>query len=320
MNYLIQARKLSKHFTLRGGKILKAVDEIDLALSPGETLGLVGESGCGKSTVGRTLVGLYPVTSGEIAYRGKNINILSKTEKRNFTREAQIIFQDPYASINPYMTIGDVIAEGIDNFKLSTGSQRKERIIQLLEIVGLRSEHISRYPHEFSGGQRQRVGIARALAVEPSLIVCDEPISALDVSIQAQVVNLLAELQQQFQLTYLFISHDLSMVRYISNRVAVMYLGKIVELADCASLYAEPKHPYTQGLLAAIPVPDPDVEFNKRPQLLTGEIPSPLNPPSGCRFSSRCPKRMPHCSTLPPPVSQLTEGHSVACHLYSPDE
>jgi len=315
MSYLIEVRNLKKYFDLRGGKTLKALDGIDLALAEGETLGLVGESGCGKSTAGRTLVGLYSATSGEIFYKGRDIRELNKTEHREFVRTAQIIFQDPYASINPYMTVGDIIAEGIDNYKLLRGKARRERIYELLELVGLNRGHITRYPHEFSGGQRQRIGIARALAVEPGLIVCDEPISALDVSIQAQVINLLSKLQRRFELTYLFISHDLSMVRYISNRVAVMYLGKIIETAPSEALYAQPRHPYTQGLLAAIPIPDPEIESARAAPLMEGEVPSPLSPPEGCRFSTRCPKRMTDCKRTEPPLIEVADNHYVACHL-----
>lgn len=316
MSMLIEAVNLSKHFQVRGGQVLKAVDKVDLSLKPGETLGLVGESGCGKSTAGRTLVGLYKATEGNIYYKGSDIRSLTREKSREFVREAQIIFQDPYASINPYMTVGDIIAEGLDNFRLSRGKERQERIYQLLNLVGLQRDHITRYPHEFSGGQRQRIGIARALAVEPKVIVCDEPISALDVSIQAQVVNLLAELQKKFKLTYLFISHDLSMVRHISDRVAVMYLGKIIEIADCSSLYSNPLHPYTQGLLSAIPEPNPKTEFSRTAGMMQGEIPSPLNPPMGCRFSSRCPQVKTICREVEPESTQQSPDHSVCCHLY----
>jgi oligopeptide transport system ATP-binding protein len=315
MSYLIEARNLKKYFDLRGGKTLKAIDGIDLSLAEGETLGLVGESGCGKSTAGRTLVGIYNATSGAIFFKGRNVLELNKTERREFVRFAQVIFQDPYASINPYMTVGDIIAEGIDNYKLLRGKARQERIYELLELVGLNRDHITRYPHEFSGGQRQRIGIARALAVEPGLIVCDEPISALDVSIQAQIVNLLSNLQRRFGLTYLFISHDLSMVRYISNRVAVMYLGKIFETASSEALYLRPRHPYTQGLLAAIPVPDPEIESARVAPLMEGEVPSPLSPPEGCRFSTRCPERTSACKHTEPRLIEVAEKHFVACHL-----
>ncbi|MBU2510461.1 ABC transporter ATP-binding protein [bacterium] len=317
MSYLIEARNLKKHFTLRGKKVLKAVDNVDIAIAPGETLGLVGESGCGKSTVGRTLVGLYKQTAGEIYYKNENIQHLDKQKNREFIRKTQIIFQDPYSSINSYMTVGDIIAEGIDNFKLFKGKERQERIYELLELVGLNKDHTTRYPHEFSGGQRQRIGIARSLAVEPDFIICDEPISALDVSIQAQIVNLLSDLQKKFKLTYLFISHDLSMVQYISDRVAVMYLGKIVETANCDSLYSDPHHPYTKGLLASIPIPDPEIEFSRSAQVMTGEITSPLNPPPGCRFSTRCPLKKQICEEQAPPNVPISDSHFVACHLYT---
>ena len=317
MSYLIEARNLKKYFALRGKKTLKAVDNVDIAIAPGETVGLVGESGCGKSTVGRTLVGLYKQTAGEIFFKDENILQFDKKKQRDFTRKTQIIFQDPYASINPYMTVGDIIAEGIDNFKLFTGKDRQERIYELLELVGLNKDHITRYPHEFSGGQRQRIGIARSLAVEPDLIICDEPISALDVSIQAQIVNLLSGLQKKLNLTYLFISHDLSMVQYISDRVAVMYLGKIVETADCNALYSNPSHPYTKGLLASIPVADPEVEFSRSAEIMTGEIASPLDPPPGCAFSTRCTFKKAICEQQAPPNVSIAKNHSVACHLFS---
>lgn len=310
---LLQAESLKKHFLLPGLGTLKAVDGIDLALYRGETLGLVGESGCGKSTVGRTLVGLYEPTEGTVRYRGRDTATLTGSARRDFVRSAQMIFQDPYASLDPRMTVGDIVAEGIDIHRLCRGRERTERVLELLALVGLGRNHADRYAHEFSGGQRQRVGIARALAVDPSILVCDEPISALDVSIQAQVVNLLASLQERLDLTYLFISHDLGMVRYISNRVAVMYLGRIVEHAPTETLYTEPLHPYTRALLSAVPLPDPDRERNRQRILLEGDVPSPIDPPPGCAFFSRCPEASAHCKESSPSLKDLGGGHFVAC-------
>lgn len=310
---LLQAESLKKHFLLPGLGTLKAVDGIDLALYRGETLGLVGESGCGKSTVGRTLVGLYEPTEGTVRYRGRDTATLTGSARRDFVRSAQMIFQDPYASLDPRMTVGDIVAEGIDIHRLCRGRERTERVLELLALVGLGRNHADRYAHEFSGGQRQRVGIARALAVDPSILVCDEPISALDVSIQAQVVNLLASLQERLDLTYLFISHDLGMVRYISNRVAVMYLGRIVEHAPTETLYTEPLHPYTRALLSVVPLPDPDRERNRQRILLEGDVPSPIDPPPGCAFFSRCPEASAHCKESFPSLKDLGGGHFVAC-------
>jgi oligopeptide transport system ATP-binding protein len=310
---LLQAECLKKHFLLPGLGTLKAVDGIDLALYRGETLGLVGESGCGKSTVGRTLVGLYEPTEGTVRYRGRDTATLTGSARRDFVRSAQMIFQDPYASLDPRMTVGDIVAEGIDIHRLCRGRERTERVLELLALVGLGRNHADRYAHEFSGGQRQRVGIARALAVDPSILVCDEPISALDVSIQAQVVNLLASLQERLDLTYLFISHDLGMVRYISNRVAVMYLGRIVEHAPTETLYTEPLHPYTRALLSAVPLPDPDRERDRQRILLAGDVPSPIDPPPGCAFFSRCPEASAHCKESSPSLKDLGGGHFVAC-------
>jgi oligopeptide transport system ATP-binding protein len=313
---LLSVSNLSKIFQLKAKKTVKAVDGIDLDLYQGETLGLVGESGCGKSTAARVMVGLYEASDGEIFYKNKNIKNFSKVEKKEFIRAAQIIFQDPYASLNPYMTVGDIVSEGIDNYRLFKGNARTARIQELLERVGLSAPHLLRFPHEFSGGQRQRIGIARALSIEPEILVCDEPISALDVSIQAQVVNLLVDLQKKFDLTYLFISHDLSMVRYISSRIAVMYLGKIIELMP-KERFKEPMHPYTKGLLEAIPVPDPENSFLKDRTFLEGEPPSPLNPPSGCRFSPRCKEICGEkCRRLPPPLVEIENNHMVACWQY----
>ena len=313
---LIEVRNLKKHFNVGRGLTLKAVDGISFTIKEGETLGLVGESGCGKSTAGRTIIGLYDLTDGEIIFDGMDVSRLSKQEKRQFTRSAQMIFQDPYASLNPRMTVTDIIGEGIDIHGLYKGEERQKRIYNLLELVGLRREHANRYPHEFSGGQRQRIGIARALAVEPKFIVCDEPISALDVSIQAQVVNLLEDLQDEFGLTYLFIAHDLSMVKHISDRIAVMYLGAIVELAESNELYEKPLHPYTQALLSAVPIPDPAVEKGRKRIMLEGDVPSPINPPPGCKFQGRCKMAQDICRQKTPELVEVTEGHFVACHLY----
>lgn len=311
---LLQAQELRKHFSLPGLGTLKAVDGIDVSLRRGETLGLVGESGCGKSTAGRTLVGLYEPTSGTVRFRGEDTATLSGADRKAFIRSAQMIFQDPYASLDPRMTVGDIVAEGLDIHGLCRGKARTERVCDLLALVGLGKSHADRYAHEFSGGQRQRIGIARALAVDPALLVCDEPISALDVSIQAQVINLLVDLQERLDLAYLFISHDLGMVRYISDRVAVMYLGKIVETGPSESLYAEPLHPYTQALLSAIPLPDPDRERHRRRIVLEGDVPSPIDPPAGCPFFGRCPRASGDCASECPPLSDTGGGHSVACH------
>jgi oligopeptide transport system ATP-binding protein len=312
---LIQVRNLKKYFQVGKNATLKAVDDVSFDILKGETLGLVGESGCGKTTCGRTVMGLYEATAGEILFDGHDVSKLNKKEKKDFARRAQIIFQDPYASLNPRMTVGDIIGEGIDIHNLYTGQERTNRIYELLQLVGLNKEHASRFPHEFSGGQRQRIGIARALAIEPDFIVCDEPISALDVSIQAQVVNLLIKLQNELGLTYLFIAHDLSMVKHISDRVGVMYLGTMVELASSADLYDKPLHPYTQALLSAIPVPDPEVERNKKRIPLEGEVPSPINPKPGCRFAPRCRYAKPICSEKNPEFKEVEPNHFVACHL-----
>ena len=278
---------------------------------------MVGESGCGKSTCGRTVVGLYDATGGSVLYEGKDVHKLKKDEKLQFKKNAQYIFQDPYASLDPRMTIGDIIGEGMDVHQMhSNEKERTARIHELLELVGLNPEHAVRYPHELSGGQRQRVGIARALAVEPEFIVCDEPISALDVSIQAQIVNLLIELQENLDLTYLFISHDLSMVKHISNRVAVMYLGAIVELASSEELYKNALHPYTKALMSAIPIPDPDIESKRERIILPGDVPSPINPPRGCKFQGRCKYAMPICKEKAPELIDQGDGHFVACYLH----
>lgn len=318
---LIEVNNLSKFFvtarTLLGAPhaVVKAVENVSFAVAAGETLGLVGETGCGKSTVARTLVGLYTPTAGEVLFRGQDVHVaLSGPEGDQFRRRVQMIFQDPYASLNPRMTVGDIVGEPLDIHSLATGSERRDRIVHLLGQVGLSAEHANRFPHEFSGGQRQRVGIARALAAGPEFLVCDEPISALDVSIQAQVVNLLQDLQAEYGLTYLFVAHDLSMIKHISRRVAVMYLGTLAEIAPVDELYTNPQHPYTQALLSAIPIPDPMVEKGRRRVILGGDVPSPLNPPPGCKFHTRCPRAFDRCRSETPPL--LAHGdHFVACHL-----
>ncbi|MED4779729.1 oligopeptide/dipeptide ABC transporter ATP-binding protein [Brevibacillus choshinensis] len=311
--HLVEVNGLKKHFTLGTGSTLKAVDGVSFSIRKGETLGLVGESGCGKSTLGRTLIRIYESSEGEALFQGKNVHQLSRKEAKQFNRDVQMIFQDPHASLNPRMKVGDIIAEGLEIHDLSR-SDRTGRVVELLEQVGLRPEHAKRFPHEFSGGQRQRIGIARALAVDPQFIIADEPISALDVSIQAQVVNLLEDLQEDRGLTYLFIAHDLSMVKHISNRIGVMYLGKLVELAESFELYREPLHPYTQALLSSVPVPDPTAKRERI--VLQGDPPSPANLPSGCRFRTRCPHSMSECSAAEPLWKEAAPGRWVACHLY----
>ncbi|CAK7033562.1 oligopeptide/dipeptide ABC transporter ATP-binding protein [Tissierella sp.] len=312
---LIQVKNLKKYFKVGRNSMLKAVDDVSFNIYKGETLGLVGESGCGKTTCGKTVMGLYEATGGEVVYDGVDIHSFNHREKKEFTKKAQIIFQDPYSSLNPRMTVGAIIGEGIDIHGLYKGKEREEKIFELLETVGLNKEHASRFPHEFSGGQRQRIGIARALAIEPEFIVCDEPISALDVSIQAQVVNLLIELQKTRGLTYLFIAHDLSMIKHISDRVGVMYLGSLVEFATSGSLYKNPLHPYTQALLSAIPIPDPNEEKEKKRIPIDGEIPSPINPLPGCRFASRCKHAMEICNKEMPSLIEVDNEHFVACHI-----
>ncbi len=309
---LIEVKNLKKYFNVGARLTLKAVDDVNLQINQGETLGLVGESGCGKSTLGRTIVRLYEPTEGEIIFDGENI---TKVNRKKFSKNAQMIFQDPYASLDSRMTVSDIIGEGIDIHNLMRGKERAERIGNLLQIVGLLREHGNRFPHEFSGGQRQRIGIARALAIEPKFIVCDEPISALDVSIQAQVVNLLMKLQSNLGIAYLFIAHDLSMVKHISNNVAVMYLGKIVEMADSRELYKNPLHPYTKALLSSIPIPDPIVEKNRKQIPLEKEISSPINPKEICRFKERCSCIIKKCESEPPKLKDVGNGHKVACHL-----
>lgn len=317
---LLEVKDLVKHFPIRQGVIftkqvgaVQAVDGISFNVHKGETLGLVGESGCGKTTAGRVILRLIEATSGQVIFDGKNVPSLPKDELRELRREMQIIFQDPYGSLNPRMTVGDIIGEPLHIHKLAKGPDKEKRVREILEVVGLSAFHARRFPHEFSGGQRQRIGIARALAVDPRLIICDEPVSALDVSIQAQVINLLQDLQNEFGLTYLFIAHDLSVVKHISDRVAVMYLGKIVELTDKGELYRNPKHPYTQALLSAIPEADPTLK--KERILLKGDVPSPINPPTGCRFHTRCPKVMDICKVQEPEFVDSGDGHFVACHL-----
>lgn len=312
---LVEIKDLKKHFEVGKDAILKAVDGINLEIYKGETLGLVGESGCGKSTAGRTIIRLYDATDGQVIFDGKDVHTMNKRELKEFAKETQMIFQDPYASLNPRMTVGDIVGEGIDIHGIYKGKKRMARIYELLEIVGLNKEHASRFPHEFSGGQRQRIGIARALAIEPKFIVCDEPISALDVSIQAQVVNLLIKLQREMGLTYLFIAHDLSMVKHISDRIAVMYLGHIMELTTSKELYDNPLHPYTQALLSAIPIPDPEIERKRERIILEGDVPSPINPPTGCKFVGRCRYAMDICSQVTPEFKEVKSGHFVACHL-----
>jgi oligopeptide transport system ATP-binding protein len=317
---LVEAKDLYKYFPIYAGLTsrhvadVRAVDGVSFTIQEGETLGLVGESGSGKTTIGRLLLRLLPATNGEIDFEERNILTMNRGDIRRLRRSVQIIFQDPFASLNPRMSIGEIVGEPIRIHGLAKGKDVDDRVRELLGLVGLQPYHANRYPHEFSGGQRQRVGIARALAVQPRFIVCDEPVSALDVSIQAQVINLLEDLQEKFKLTYLFIAHDLSVVRHISTRVAVMYVGKIVELAYRDDLYENPLHPYTQALLSAIPIPDPAVEKRRKRIVLTGDIPSPVNPPPGCRFHTRCPLAFDRCKTEVPPLREYAPGHFAACH------
>lgn len=318
---ILEVKDLCKYFPakkglFKGKSYVKAVDRVSFTLRRGETLGLVGESGCGKTTTGRTILKLYEPTGGQIIFNGQDITKYSSKEMVPLRKKMQMIFQDPYASLDPRMTVGDIIGEAIDIHKLLKGEARTERIRSLLSKVGLMSDHINRYPHEFSGGQRQRIGIARALAVEPDFIVCDEPISALDVSIQAQVINMLEELQEELGLTYLFIAHDLSMVKHISTHIGVMYLGQMVEKGESNEVYNNPKHPYTQALLSAVPIPDPIEAKNNRRIILEGDIPSPIDPPLGCRFKGRCKCAKPICSEVDPVLKEVEHGHFVACHLY----
>ncbi len=320
-SHLVEVKNLVKYFPLLAGVMrrkiadIKAVDNVSFNIRQGEVLGLVGESGCGKTTVGRCVLRLYDITAGNIYFQGKDITIVQGEELRKLRRDMQLIFQDPYASLNPRMTIGDIIGEPLQVHNLVTDKEYKQKVAELMELVELEPRMVDRYPHEFSGGQRQRIGIARALATRPKFIVCDEPVSALDVSIQAQVIKLLKQLKEELGLTYLFIAHDLSVVRYISDRVVVMYLGKVVETADSEELYERPLHPYTQALLSAVPIPCPEVDRQRKRILLTGDVPSPLFPPRGCRFHTRCRLAKTECREREPEIKDLGNEHLVACHL-----
>jgi oligopeptide/dipeptide ABC transporter ATP-binding protein len=321
---LLEIKNLKKHFSVgeglfsRGKGMVKAVDGVSLTVHEGETLGLVGESGCGKSTLGRAILRLIEPTAGEVVFQGKNLLAMSQRELRDMRRQMQIIFQDPYASLNPRMRVGDIIGEGLEIHNLARGTAKRARVMELLYQVGLREDHYARYPHEFSGGQRQRIGIARALAVSPKFIVCDEPVSSLDVSIQAQIINLLQELQEKMHLAYLFISHDLRVVEHISHRVAIMYLGKVVEIAQADTIYRDAKHPYTKALLSAVPMPD--ISRRRERVVLQGDVPSPVNPPSGCTFHPRCSYREAVCSEIEPPLEFAGDGHGVSCHVFGPGQ
>ena len=320
---LLKVEHLSKEFPANSGvfashfskRVVSAVNDVSFEIMPGETFGLVGESGCGKSTTGRTIMHLNRPTGGKVFFEGRDVSAMNKKELKAMRREMQFIFQDPYASLNPRMTIGEIVSEPMTIHGIGTKAERMERVRELLDVVGLNPEHINRYPHEFSGGQRQRVGIARAFILRPKLIICDEPVSALDVSIQAQVLNLLKKLQDKYGTAYLFIAHDLSVVQHISDRVAVMYLGKMVELSDWKSLYALPHHPYTQSLLSAVPVPDPDIQKTRKRIILAGDPPSPLDPPAGCRFHTRCPIAQEICGREQPAFNEVEPGHFCACHF-----
>jgi len=325
---ILEVTDLKKHFPIKTGVLKRttghvyAVDGVSFSIEEGETLGLVGESGCGKSTAARVILRLLPATDGSVIFDGIDVNAASRTTLQRLRRDMQIVFQDPYASLNPRMKVSDIVGEPLRIHQIGTAAERKKQVMSLLETVGLTAEHAERYPHEFSGGQRQRIGVARALALNPRLIICDEPVSALDVSIQAQMINLLEDLQDQLKLTYLFIAHDLSVVKHISDRVAVMYLGKVVEVADSATLYVRPQHPYTEALLSAVPIPDPETERSRRRIILEGDVPSPANPPSGCVFHPRCPRMQPDPCTIEMPPLESTGGdagshHIVACYFPS---
>lgn len=311
---ILSLEDVSKNFNVAGG-ILKAVNHVSFDIKTGETVGLVGESGCGKSTLGRTVMGIYHPSDGKIIYDGKKVNIKSSKDRLEYAKKVQMIFQDPYASLNPRMTVGSIIAEGMEIHNMYDAKKRKERVSELLELVGLNKEHANRFPHEFSGGQRQRIGIARALAIEPEFLVCDEPISALDVSIQSQVINLLIDLQKKLGLTYLFIAHDLDIVRYISDRIVVMYLGHVVEVGEANEVYKNALHPYSQALLSAVPIPDPDLEKEKKRIILQGDIPSPIELPDGCPFVGRCSHACEKCHSEKPQLKEVQPGHFVACHI-----
>lgn len=317
MKPLLKIRNLKKYY-VDGNRTTKSIDDISFDIYEGETLGLVGESGCGKSTVARCLLQLTEPTSGELEFDGQSIHLLRGKQLKAFRRETGMIFQDPYASLNPRMTAGDIVQEPLNIHKLYRGEEKTHRIQELFRLVGLPRESMFRFPHEFSGGQRQRIGIARALALNPRFIICDEPISALDVSVQAQIINLLKRLQSEISLTYLFIAHDLRVVKYLSTRVVVMYLGQIMEIAPAAALYDHPLHPYTQALLSAIPIPDPRIERSRKRIVLRGEVPSPLNPPKGCPFATRCPHATPLCHHVRPVLKEIAPGHQAACHLLTP--
>ena len=317
----MEVSHLKKYYKAGRQSVLKAVDDVSFQVYKGETFGLVGESGCGKTTCGKTCLGMLEKTDGQVLYQGEDVHAMTKKERFGFTKKVQMIFQDPYASLNPHQKVYDIIAEGIQIHKLAKNREEEEKMVfELLNMVGLNAEHASRNVHEFSGGQRQRIGIARALSVNPEFLFCDEPISALDVSIQAQIVNLLMKLQKERNLTMLFIAHDLSVVKYISDRIGVMYLGKMVELTESSKLYVDPKHPYTKALLSAVPIADPDASAKKEHIMLKGDVPSPVNPPAGCRFAGRCERCMEICRTTEPQMTEVEPGHFVACHLYNKEE